>query len=139
MAAEKGRNMGNAVGCPTEWAEEMEESFISTFSSIFLYISPLSFSQSEEWKNAFFSPFLLFSLIFLPLSPFLSLSCLTIIPLFFPQQECLLLLPVEALIKYKGDFSQSATSMGAVDDFAPDPVLPLPYKEAISQGIGPQV
>ena len=84
-------------------------------------------------------PFLLFSLIFLPLSPFLSLSCLTIIPLFFPQQECLLLLPVEALIKYKGDFSQSATSMGAVDDFAPDPVLPLPYKEAISQGIGPQV
>jgi len=77
VAAEKGRNMGNAVGCPTEWAEEME--------------------------------------------------------------ECLLLLPVEALIKYKGDFSQSATSMGAVDDFAPDPVLPLPYKEAISQGIGPQV
>ena len=74
----------------------------------------------------------------------------------FPQftQECLLLIPVEDLIEYKGDFipsvtsmfsfisgdfAHSATSMGAVDDFAPDPVLPLPYEEAISQGIGPQV
>jgi len=77
VAAEKGRTMGNAVGCPTEWAEEME--------------------------------------------------------------ECLLLLPVEALIEYKGDYTHSATSFGAVDDFAPNPVLPLPYEEAISQGIGPQV
>ena len=71
-----------------------------------------------------------------------------------PVQECLLLIPVEDLIEYKGDFvhsvtsmfsfisgdfAHSATSMGAVDDFAPDPVLPLPYEEAISQGIGPQV
>ena len=91
----------------------MKECILLTFSFLFLNISPsLSFPQ-----------FILFN----DHSPLLS------------QQECLLLLPVEALIKYKGDFSQSATSMGAVDDFAPDPVLPLPYKEAISQGIGPQV
>ena len=50
-----------------------------------------------------------------------------------------MLIPVEALIEYKGDYTHSATSFGAVDDFAPNPVLPLPYEEAISQGIGPQV
>ena len=51
-----------------------------------------------------------------------------------------MLLPVEALIEWKADFEHSSTtSMGAVDDFAPQPVLPLPYGEAISQGIGPQV
>ena len=50
-----------------------------------------------------------------------------------------MLIPVEALLEYKGDYTQSATSMGAIDDFAPEPVLPLPYEEAISQGIGPQV
>ena len=55
------------------------------------------------------------------------------------HQECLMLIPVEALIEYKGDYTHSATSFGAVDDFALEPVLPLPYKEAISQGIGPQV
>ena len=36
VAAEKGRTMGNAVGCPTEWAEEMEE---SSFFRIILIIS----------------------------------------------------------------------------------------------------
>ena len=56
-----------------------------------------------------------------------------------PHQECLMLIPVEALIEYKGDYTHSATSFGAVDDFALEPVLPLPYEEAISQGIGPQV
>ena len=50
-----------------------------------------------------------------------------------------MLIPVEALLEYKGDYTQSATSMGAIDDFAPEPVLPLPYEQAISQGIGPQV
>ena len=55
------------------------------------------------------------------------------------HQECLMLIPVEALIEYKGDYTHSATSFGAVDDFALEPVLPLPYEEAISQGIGPQV
>ena len=51
-----------------------------------------------------------------------------------------MLIPVEALFEWKADFAHySTTSMGAVDDFAPEPVLPLPYEEAISQGIGPQV
>ena len=39
VAAEKGRSMGNAVGCPTEWADEMEESEIlenSAFSRFHL-------------------------------------------------------------------------------------------------------
>ena len=39
----------------------------------------------------------------------------------------------------KRNILNSVISFGAVDDFAPNPVLPLPYEEAISQGIGPQV
>ena len=35
VATEKGRSMGNAVGCPTEWADEMEEREILQNSAFF--------------------------------------------------------------------------------------------------------
>jgi para-nitrobenzyl esterase len=54
-------------------------------------------------------------------------------------EACLLEVPVEDIVRFKADFSRSSTSMGMVDAFAPDPVLPLPYEELISSGRGPQV
>ena len=47
MAAEKGRAMGNGVGCPTEWAEEMEARFI--FLNV-LYFPQFSSISSSTWS-----------------------------------------------------------------------------------------
>ena len=52
MAAEKGRTMGNAVGCPTEWAEEMEES--SFFLDVLTSLDFKLFVSESVSKSCFF-------------------------------------------------------------------------------------
>jgi len=55
------------------------------------------------------------------------------------MEECLMGLSVEQLIRYKSDYNASTMTTGSIDPYASHPVLPIPYEDLISFGLGPQV